>query len=679
MSRNCDASWIAGVVTLGALLVNAAALGQTAADLCADAPAIAAGPMLYAWSNTGAGTDGSSACGGSADVWYRFDAPADGMLLVSSCGSTLDTVLSLHGGCPGDIGNQIACSNDETLFGPCAMPGSRTSFLCARVSGGQPYRIRIAGAGGATGAFQLRLTFAPGRGITILNHGFQLSDSPTTNAPNWLFTMAWAIQKRVPCSRIGYYEPLLQQFLVGSFTSGGTWQPTATPLTLDESLETILIFDWAVESGGLFKNDYRYEGWAESAGDALFAALTRQVGDVPSLHGFRWHFIGHSRGAVVNSETVERLAGYGVVVDQMTMLDPHDWDQSGVPYDEDWKDWMLGQPQAPDHSWPMSWGFTTWSNVVYADNFYSLESTGFVPDGRQSGSLARELDVGAFTTATIDHSRVHAWYHGTADLAATSDGDGLAISSTWYPGGSRAVEGWNHAALGGVARPGPTNTLLTYAPVWEPLADGVFNGDFRYRSPFKPDPIAGWYLHGGDQVEDTIRTEPGGNTYLELNSANPVATHNLLVVPPTATHLRFRVLQNVARDGGMPEVFIGGEVYGQWISGRVCERGAAWSTVEYGIEPMDRGKPVIVSVMMGTGSTTVGIDDLEFVVIVPPCSCPGDADGSLQVDFADITAVLGSWGAAYPSAGGTGDADCDGVVNFQDLTMILSRWGAACQ
>ena len=65
---------------------------------------------------------------------------------------------------------------------------------------------------------------------------------------------------------------------------------------------------------------------------------------------------------------------------------------------------------------------------MYADNFFSTESSGLVPDGRRSGSLARELDVGALTSATIDHSRVHAWYHGTADLAATSDGDGLAIS-----------------------------------------------------------------------------------------------------------------------------------------------------------------------------------------------------------------------------------------------------------
>lgn len=661
----------------GAILVGAGhAAGQIASDSCAAAPAIAPSSTPYAGVNSGAGTDGASTCAGSADVWYRFDAPSDGMALIDTCGSAFDTVLSLHSACPGDTSNQIACSDNETLFGPCAGAGAITSFVCARVSAGQSYYIRIAGASGATGAFQVRLTFAPGSGITIINHGFQLSDSSGTAPPNWLFTMARAIQKRAPCSQVGYYEPAVQQFLVGTFSAGGAWQPTANPLVIDPAQETILIFDWAVESGGFFKNDYRYRGWAESAGDALLAALVRLTGNVTALDDYTWHFIGHSRGAVVNSETIERLAAFGVAVDQMTMLDPHDFDQSGVPFDEDWMDWILGLPQGPGNTWPTSWGFTTWSNVAYADNFYSTESTSVVPDGRPSGSLARELNVGALSPATIDHSRVHAWYHGTADFTAPSDGDGLTIQANWYPGGERTTDGWNHSRLGALARPAPTNGLLTYGPVWQPLANGVFNGDFQLRSPFKPDPIPGWYLHGGDQMEDTLVTEGGGNVYLELSAINPIATHNLLAVPPDATHLRMRVLANALR--AAPELYIARELTGQWIAGRAVERGSLWTWVDYEIPPADRGRAILVLVMLPEGATSIGVDDLHFVTLTPPCACPGNADGNSLVDFGDITAALANWGAAYPGATGPGDADCSGTVDFDDITSALSNWNAAC-
>jgi len=655
---------------LGALALTATAGAQAPSDSCASAPLIGAG--VYNGTTAGATTDGSSACAGSADAWYRFEAPADGMLLVDSCGSGFNTVLSLHSGCPGDTSNQTACSDNETLFGPCAGGAATTSFLCASVTGGESYVLRIAGAAGATGAFQVRLIFGAGRGITVLTHGFQLSDGPGTATPNWLFTMAHAIQKRVPCSKVAVYEADDQVFLEGSFTTGGAWQPTTNPLTLDPAQETILIFDWAVESGGLFKNDFTYEGWSEGAADAMIAALVRLTGGVESLGDYAWHFVGHSRGAVVNSEAVERLAGFGVGVDHLTALDPHDFDQSGVPFDEDWRDWTLGLPQGPGNAWQSSWGFTTWENVAHSDNFYSTESTFLTPDGRPSGSLARELDVGALSPATIDHSRVHAWYHGTADLIATSDGDGFTIQANWYPGSTRMTDGWNHARLGGVARPGPTNGLLKYAPLWHPLVNGVFNGDFRLRSPNKPDPIAGWYLHGGDQVEDTIRVEVGGNLYIELNTTNALATHNLLTVPPEATHLRLRAFD------AAPEFFIADETVGAWREPRLVARGTAWSWFDYEIPPAHRGHAAIIALMLPAGSALIGVDDLHFVVNEPACACPGNGNGDSAVDFDDLVATLAEWLTDYAPGTGPGDANCDGIVDFDDITAVLGNWGAVC-
>lgn len=65
------------------------------------------------------------------------------------------------------------------------------------------------------------------------------------------------------------------------------------------------------------------------------------------------------------------------------------------------------------------------------------------------------------------------------------------------------------------------------------------------------------------------------------------------------------------------------------------------------------------------------------LAVVPP-ACPGDADGNGLVEFADITSVLGNWGADYSPGTGPGDADGNGVVNFGDITSVLGNWGGTC-
>lgn len=63
----------------------------------------------------------------------------------------------------------------------------------------------------------------------------------------------------------------------------------------------------------------------------------------------------------------------------------------------------------------------------------------------------------------------------------------------------------------------------------------------------------------------------------------------------------------------------------------------------------------------------------------PLSPCPGDADGSRNISFADVTAVLANFGAAYPpGAAGTGDADRSGRVAFTDVTLVLANFGSVC-
>ncbi|MFK7959848.1 MAG: hypothetical protein AB8G96_04915 [Phycisphaerales bacterium] len=54
----------------------------------------------------------------------------------------------------------------------------------------------------------------------------------------------------------------------------------------------------------------------------------------------------------------------------------------------------------------------------------------------------------------------------------------------------------------------------------------------------------------------------------------------------------------------------------------------------------------------------------------PPC--PNDIDGSGEVDFVDILAVLSNWGTC---PGCPADLDGNGAVDFGDILQVLSNFG----
>lgn len=63
----------------------------------------------------------------------------------------------------------------------------------------------------------------------------------------------------------------------------------------------------------------------------------------------------------------------------------------------------------------------------------------------------------------------------------------------------------------------------------------------------------------------------------------------------------------------------------------------------------------------------------------PPTCCPGDADSSGVVNFADITSVLANFNAVgTPGQQNPGDADCSGVTNFADITAVLANFNSVC-
>ena len=122
-------------------------VGGGPSDNCADAPAVADGQ--FTGNNAAAGTDGTATCGGggTADVWWRYVAPHPGIVVIDTCGSDFDTVLSVLDGCSGD---ELTCNDDDA---GCT-PASQVSL---GVTTGEELYVRVAGVAGQTGNVTLNI------------------------------------------------------------------------------------------------------------------------------------------------------------------------------------------------------------------------------------------------------------------------------------------------------------------------------------------------------------------------------------------------------------------------------------------------------------------------------------------------------------------------------------------
>lgn len=126
---------------------------------CADALPIQ--PFIvYNGTSAGSTRDGTASCGTSSlspDVWYRYVPDVSGNATISLCGSSYDTVLSVHTSCASAEFTAAACNDDSNTCGS----GSTSSEIAnLPVTAGTPYFIRVSGFQGATGNFSLVL-FGP--------------------------------------------------------------------------------------------------------------------------------------------------------------------------------------------------------------------------------------------------------------------------------------------------------------------------------------------------------------------------------------------------------------------------------------------------------------------------------------------------------------------------------------
>jgi len=97
----------------------------------------------------------TESCGGmiGADIWFRYTAGTDGLHTLSTCGSTVDTILfvySASAGCPAAGGTALNCSDT----GSCGTAAELTFTATTGVE----YLIRVGGSGSASGPGSLTVT-----------------------------------------------------------------------------------------------------------------------------------------------------------------------------------------------------------------------------------------------------------------------------------------------------------------------------------------------------------------------------------------------------------------------------------------------------------------------------------------------------------------------------------------
>ena len=92
---------------------------------------------------------------GGASIWYRWTAPADGRVVVSTCESDFDTLVGVYTGTAVGSLTQVAANNDGCGVGRLQ---SRLSF---QATTGTTYSIAVDGFQGDSGLVDLMLDVPP--------------------------------------------------------------------------------------------------------------------------------------------------------------------------------------------------------------------------------------------------------------------------------------------------------------------------------------------------------------------------------------------------------------------------------------------------------------------------------------------------------------------------------------
>ncbi len=116
------------------------------------------GTNVDATSEAGEPDHAGIAASADASVWYRFTAPADGRLSLSTAGSAIDTTLGVYTGTSVGTLTEIASNDDEDFFGDIVTSAVKAVPLKA----GSSVAIAVDSWEGLAGAIALQWTFTAG-------------------------------------------------------------------------------------------------------------------------------------------------------------------------------------------------------------------------------------------------------------------------------------------------------------------------------------------------------------------------------------------------------------------------------------------------------------------------------------------------------------------------------------
>ncbi len=460
-------------------------------------------------------------------------------------------------------------------------------------------------------------------GTTVISHGLAAN---STAPPGWTLTLAEAILAAAgdpsDCGAIGGETPIGTVF---SYSPDfGTWDfhcGSDTP-----NGEIALVFNWAEESDSADASGT--QGFAEAAADALYAALRDPwlAGNFAGvdLLATDVHFIGHSRGTVVNSDCVERLAAAGIAVDHVTTLDSHPVDGS------------LDDPLGS-----LDWGDRapiTWTNVEFADNYWRADGGGFPAFFDFDGMplpVDLDLDLGDAIEGfgdfdpVFEHIEVHAWYHGTIDLTANNDGDGTPIDNElftdWYASAgvpARDLTGFYYSAIAQGIRP---DSVSGSDPAWS--LHEIYNGDFEIVDEVVSTlgiGHAGWRFHGGDKAGIAIPWSfidpPADSTYyltLFTGSNNESLTHNRLYIDESVVAIELTRRVAFASANDRLEITLSDGMTDTILADVDLLAATDWEIVSFEVPVASAGRTQTIRFALEGGGNgveaIVDLDDLRFV------------------------------------------------------------------
>jgi hypothetical protein len=274
-------------------------------------------------------------------------------------------------------------------------------------------------------------------GVTVLIHGFG------GNISGWVRSAADAIARRTDGTASEYVMTVSKSSKNKLYVS--SFQLESGPQLSDNtSGEAIVKLDWSAVGSGKYST--------LQVGSVVASYLMQRHGSMRALAELPIHLIGHSRGASMVSAISRNLGARGIWVDQNTYLDPHPVDgindMAGVNFGD--------QPMV------------VYDNVLFADNYWRSDGdvNNLDPDG-ESVPGAYNLDLNNIVQTNYvgsAHMAVTAYYHGTIDPSADTNGDHPVIGA-WYGDSpqmpARDQTGFAFSRIGHLQRPadGVTSNL----------------------------------------------------------------------------------------------------------------------------------------------------------------------------------------------------------------------------